>query len=130
MNLCLQGKVVIVTGGASGIGESICKKLAGEGAIPCILDHSEKNMKKVAREIKQKYGIDAFSVLTELTDPSVCKDSIDKIFFKFGRIDGLVNNAGINDGVGLENGNYEKFVASLDKNVGHYFTTAHYVYRL
>jgi L-fucose dehydrogenase len=74
-------------------------------------------MKKVLGDIKKKYGIDAFSVLTELTDPLACKASIDKILFKFGRIDGLVNNAGINDGVGLENGNYKKFVAPLDKNV-------------
>jgi len=127
MNLHLDEKVVIVTGGASGIGESICKKLSEEGAIPCILDHNEKNMEKIVREIKQQYGIDAFSVLTELTNPSACKDSIDKILFKFGRINGLVNNAGINDGVGLENGNSEKFIASLDKNVGHYFTIANYV---
>jgi L-fucose dehydrogenase len=126
MNLNLLEKVIIVTGGASGIGESICKKLAEEGAFPCILDYNEKNTEKVVKEIKQKYGIDAFSVLTELTNPSACKDAIDSILFKFGRIDGLVNNAGINDGVGLEKGNYEKFVASLDKNVGHYFTVTHY----
>jgi|SRR5665647_270888 len=126
MNLYLQGKVIIVTGGASGIGESICKQLAEEGATPCILDNNEKNMEKVVTAIKQQYGIDAFFVFTELTDPHACKDAIDKILFKFGRIDGLVNNAGINDGVGLEDGNYEKFIASLDKNVGHYFAIANY----
>ncbi len=127
MNLHLQNKIIIVTGGASGIGESICKKLAEEKAIPCILDHSEKNMKDVVSEIKQQYGIDAFSILTELTSPIACKDSIEKILLKFGRIDGLVNNAGLNDGVGLENGNYEKFIDSLKRNVGHYYTMANYV---
>jgi L-fucose dehydrogenase len=126
MNLCLQKKVIIVSGGASGIGESICKKLAEEGAIPCILDHDEKKMQNVVREIQQQYGVEAFSALTELIDPNACKDSIDKILLKFGRIDGLVNNAGLNDGVGLENGNYDKFVASLDRNVGHYYTLANF----
>lgn len=126
MNLYLQNKVIIVSGGASGIGESICKKLAEEGAIPCILDRNETRMENVVKEIKQQYSIDAFSALTELTDPNACKISIERILLKFGRIDGLVNNAGLNDGVGLENGNYDKFLASLEKNVGHYFTLANY----
>ena len=127
MNLYLREKVIIVTGGASGIGESICKKLAEEGAIPCILDKSKKNMERIADEITQQYGINAFLVFTELTDIHSCKSAIDSILLKFGRIEGLVNNAGINDGVSLEDGNYEKFIASLNKNVGHYFTIANYV---
>ena len=126
MNLYLQNKIIIVTGGASGIGESISKKLSEEGATPCILDRDKKKMQDVVTEIKEQYGIDAFSAVVELTDPRACKDSIDKILLKFGRIDGLVNNAGLNDGVGLENGNYDKFVASLDTNVGHYYTMANY----
>lgn len=126
MNLHLQNKIIIVTGGASGIGESICKKLAEEGSIPCIFDRNEKNMENVVKEIKQQSGINAFSILTELVDPIACQHSIDKVISKFGRIDGLVNNAGLNDGVGLEKGNYDKFVASLDTNVAHYYTMANY----
>lgn len=45
---------------------------------------------------------------------------------KFGRIDGLVNNAGVNDSVGLENGNYELFMSSLHKNLVHYYLLAHF----
>lgn len=45
---------------------------------------------------------------------------------QFGRIDGLVNNAGVNDGVNLEHGSYEGFVASLHKNLVHYYLMAHY----
>ena len=126
MNLHLNNKIIIVTGGASGIGESICMKLAEEGAIPCILDRSETNMHSITKKIKVKYQIEPFFELTELTDLAACKSSIDKILLKFGRIDGLVNNAGLNDGVGLENGNYDKFVASLDTNVVHYYTMAKY----
>lgn len=125
MNLQLKGKIVIVTGGASGIGESISKKLAEEEAVPCILDRDQTNMERVVREIKERYAVEAFSLLTELTDPSACQNSINRVLSVMGRIEGLVNNAGINDGVGLQNGDYEKFVASLSKNVGHYFTIAH-----
>lgn len=127
MNLYLQEKVIIVTGGASGIGESICMKLAEEGAIPCILDNNKKRSVEVVTEIANQFNVNAFFCLTELTDVNSCRDAIGKILLKFGRIDGLVNNAGINDGVGLETGNYEAFIASLDRNVGHYFTIAHYV---
>jgi L-fucose dehydrogenase len=122
MDLCLQGKVIIVTGGASGIGESICRKLAAEGAIPCIIDRNAQNLERMAAQIGQRYGSNVFTVLTELTDSNSCKEAIHQIQLKFGRIDGLVNNAGVNDGVGLESGSYEKFIASLNNNVGHYFT--------
>ena len=52
--------------------------------------------------------------------------AVEKVIAEFGRIDGVVNNAGVNDGVGLENGNYESFIASLHKNLVHYFLIAHY----
>lgn len=124
MNLHLNNSVIVVSGGASGVGEGICKKLAEEGAIPCVLDRNEKRLQNVIEEIKQRYGVDAFPVVTELTDEKECRNSIEKVLQKYGKVNGLVNNAGLNDGVGLENGSYEKFVASLDLNVGHYYTLA------
>ena len=124
MNLHLANNVFVVSGGASGIGENICKKLAEEGAIPCILDRNEKRMQNVSGEIEEKYGIEAFPVVTELTDQKDCRNSIEKVFRKYGKVNGLVNNAGLNEGVGLENGSYDKFVASLDLNVGHCYTLA------
>lgn len=127
MDLHLKNNVFIVSGGASGIGENICKKLAEEGAIPCIFDRNEKRMQDVSREIKEKYGIEAFPLVTELTDQKDCRNSIEKVLQKYEKVNGLVNNAGLNDGVGLENGSYEKFVASLDLNVGHYYALAHYL---
>jgi L-fucose dehydrogenase len=124
MDLKLREKIIIVTGGASGIGEGICRKLAEEGAIPCILDRDEHNTLRVVAGIGREYGIAAFYHLLDLTDVTACEEAIAQVLAKFRRIDGLVNNAGINDGVGLANGTYEKFVRSLDRNVGHYFTIA------
>jgi NAD(P)-dependent dehydrogenase (short-subunit alcohol dehydrogenase family) len=123
MDLELQKKVVIVTGGASGIGESICKRIAEEGGIPCVLDHNTASLERVENEIKMK-GSDCFSVHTELTEIQSCENAINRISNEFGRIDGLVNNAGLNDGVSLENGDYKKFINSLNINVTHYFTLA------
>jgi L-fucose dehydrogenase len=124
MDLRLRDKVIIVTGGASGIGEGICRKLAHEGAIPCILDRDESNTLRVVTEIDREYGIACYYHLMDLTDAITCEGAIVRILAKFGKIDGLVNNAGINDGVGLGDGTYEKFVGSLDRNVGHYFSVA------
>jgi len=124
MDLELQKKVIIVTGGASGIGESICNKIADEGGIPCILDHNPESLARVGNDIKIKGGR-YFSVNVELTEIESCKNAIAKISSEYGRIDGIVNNAGLNDGVSLENGDYNKFINSLNTNVTHYFTIAH-----
>jgi len=125
MDLQLKNKIIIVSGGAKGIGEGIVKILAAEGALPVIIGRSEEdNLKTVA--IIEAAGGKAFQVIAELTDPMQCEQSIKIISDKFGKIDGLVNNAGVNDGVGLEHGDYNSFVASLHKNLIHYYLLAHF----
>jgi L-fucose dehydrogenase len=122
MDLQLKEKVIIVSGGAKGIGEGIVKVLAAEGAIPVIIGRSEEDNLKVVNELGGK----AAHVVAELTDPTQCESSVKAVIAKYGRIDGLVNNAGVNDGVGLEKGNYEQFIASLHKNLVHYYLLAHF----
>ncbi|MBL0255493.1 MAG: SDR family oxidoreductase [Chitinophagaceae bacterium] len=125
MDLQLNNKIILVSGGAKGIGEGIVKILAAEGALPVIIGRSEEdNLKTVA--IIEAAGGKAFQVIAELTDPMQCEQSIKIISDKFGKIDGLVNNAGVNDGVGLEHGDYNSFVASLHKNLIHYYLLAHF----
>jgi len=123
MDLQLKDKVVIVTGGAKGIGEGIVQTLAAEGAIPVIVGRNAADNQKVVDELASK-GFKSFQVAAELTQPEASKNAVDAVLQEFGRIDGLVNNAGVNDGVGLENGNYEDFIASLHKNVVHYYLMA------
>jgi L-fucose dehydrogenase len=117
--------VIIVTGGATGIGEGIVKVLAREGAIPVIVGRNEDDNRKLMNEITTD-GRQAFQVVAELTDPAECKKAVEAVIAKFNRIDGVVNNAGVNDGVGLENGNYEKFIESLHKNLVHYYLVVHH----
>lgn len=125
MDLQLKDKVVMVTGGAKGIGEGIVRALAKEGAIPVIVGRNEQDNLKLANDIIASGG-QVFQVSAELTKPDDVAKAVDLVLEKFGRIDGLVNNAGVNDGVGLESGNYDKFVESLHKNVIHYYLMAHH----
>ena len=125
MDLKLQNKVVIVTGGAKGIGEGIVQVLASEGAIPVIVGRNAADNQKVVDALAAE-GKESFQVAAELTRPEESENAVNAVLAKYGRIDGLVNNAGVNDGVGLENGTYEGFIASLHKNVVHYYLMAHY----
>ncbi|WP_291870513.1 SDR family oxidoreductase [Maribacter sp.] len=126
MDLQLKDKVILVTGGSKGIGNSICNLLAKEGAIPVIIGRNKKNVVDAVKVIED-FGGKAFYAFAELTDPDQCKEAVKQTIDKFGRIDGLVNNAGVNDGVGLENGNHEDFVESINRNLTHYYLMAHYV---
>jgi NAD(P)-dependent dehydrogenase (short-subunit alcohol dehydrogenase family) len=125
MDLLLKDKVIIVSGGAKGIGEGISRVLAGEGAIPFIIGRNEQDNKTAVAEIEAAGG-KALQFAAELTLPEECERAVKAVMDKAGRIDGLVNNAGVNDGVGLASGNYEAFMASLHKNVVHYYLLAHY----
>jgi NAD(P)-dependent dehydrogenase (short-subunit alcohol dehydrogenase family) len=122
MDLLLTDKVIIVTGGAKGIGEGIVEVLAREGAIPVIVGRSEEDNQKAL----DKIGGKGLHVVAELTRPEDCQRAVEAVLATYGRIDGLVNNAGVNDGVGLERGSYDAFIASLHKNLVHYYLMAHH----
>ena len=123
MDLKLQEKIILVTGGSKGIGHAISHVLAADGAIPFIVSRDEKSILQTKEEIEKKGGKCAFAI-AELTDPEQCKKAVEKAISLHGTLHGLVNNAGVNDGVGLENGNAEDFVLSLKKNVVHYYVMA------
>jgi L-fucose dehydrogenase len=122
MDLNLKDKIIIVTGGAKGIGAGIVKVLAAEGAIPVIIGRNADDSEAMLKEIGGK----GFAVAAELTDPNECKKAVDETIKKIGRIDGVVNNAGVNDGVGIETGDYSTFIASLHKNLVHYYLIVHH----
>jgi L-fucose dehydrogenase len=125
MDLQLKNKVIIVTGGAKGIGEGIVRMLIAEGAIPVIVGRNENDNLQLVNEFKIS-DAEIFQVAAELNEPGESERAINAVMGKYGRIEGLVNNAGQNDGVGLENGTYERFMESLHRNLIHYYLMAHF----
>ncbi len=117
MDLHLKDKVVIVTGGASGIGAAITEVLAEEGARPVIFARRDPDADWLS-----KTGAEFETV--ELSDDAACARAVDAVRARHGAIHGLVNNAGANDGVGLDKGP-DAFRASLNQNLVHYYTLVH-----
>ena len=125
MDLLLNDKVIIVTGGAKGIGLGIAKVLAAERSQVVIVGRNEKDNIAAVNSIADTGG-KAFSFVAELSIPQECEQVVNDICKQHGRIDGVVNNAGVNDGVGLEGGDYAGFIKSLHANLIHYYLVAHY----
>lgn len=123
MELNLRDKVVIVTGGGAGIGGAISMALASEGAIPLILARSPLAADFEQQLLDVQARARFFQV--ELADTAACQAAVEASISEFGALHGLVNNAGVNDNVGLDAGP-EAFVASLERNLIHYYTMAHY----
>lgn len=121
MDLELKGKVVVVTGGAKGIGEAIVRAASGEGAIPVIVDRDVE-----AGNLLHSQLPDSELVIAELASAESCYAAVDHTTKKFGKIDALVNNAGVNDKIGLEHGSPKQYVESLERNLLHYYNMAHF----
>ncbi len=92
--LSLEGKVALVTGGARGIGKEIALRFAREGADIAICDVNLEETEKIAKEI-QKTGKQCLAFKTDVTDSKDVQVTIDKILDKLGKLDILINNAGI-----------------------------------
>jgi L-fucose dehydrogenase len=125
MNLDLENKVFLITGGGSGIGAAIVQQLAEEGAIPVIIDKNEAASKKVIQDISAK-GKKGDYIIKDLSKKENCEAGVLYTIKKYNRLDGIINNAGANDSVGLETGNPDAFVASFHRNLFHYYYMVHY----
>jgi L-fucose dehydrogenase len=120
MDLHLKNKVVLITGGASGIGAAIARSVGQEGGTPVVVDCDSEAIQKQESEFRD-LEIQADWVAADLCQLENCQSSVARTTEKFGRLDALVNNAGINDRVGLENGTPAQFQTSLERNLLHYF---------
>ena len=121
MDLQLKDKVVLITGGAKGIGAAIVRTVAAEGAIPVVVDRDADAGKKTQSALPGSKVI-----VGDLTSPEFCKSAVEQAIRQCGRLDALVNNAGVNDKIGLEHGSPAQFVESLQRNLLHYYNLAHY----
>ena len=125
MDLDLKDKVVLITGGASGIGAAIVRAVIREAAAAVIVDRSAELANDLQTELQAGEGR-VHVIAGDLTAAENCKKAVDQTLQHFGRLDALVNNAGVNDRVGLERGNPADYVASLKRNLLHYYNMAHY----
>ncbi len=125
MDLELKDKVVLVTGGAKGIGAAIVRACAAEGAVPVIVDRDIDAATQLHLELRVAGAANEF-VAAELAQAQACAAAIQQVAMDFGRIDALVNNAALNDKVGLEHGSPRRFVESLEVNLMPYYNMAHY----
>ena len=87
----LEGKVALVTGGGSGIGEAISHRFADEGATVIVVDINDVPAKQVATDI----GPSAHAEVADVSDPDSVRELIDRVVKEHGRLDIAVNNAGI-----------------------------------
>ncbi len=125
MDLGLNDHVVLITGGAKGIGAAITQASIREGAIPVVVDKDQAACEKLFAELKLAPGRGHY-VIADLQTAENCVKAVEETVRTFSRINALINNAGVNDGVGLEHGSPEKFVASLELNLLHYYNMTHF----
>ncbi|HAB18164.1 MAG TPA: SDR family oxidoreductase [Verrucomicrobiota bacterium] len=119
MNLGLQDRVVLVTGGAQGIGAATVRAFAEEGAKVVLVD---RQVEAAAALAKERPAIHL--IVGDLTEESLCTRAVNETVERFGQLDVLVNNAGVNDSVGLE-ASPAQFMASLRLNLLPAYTLTH-----
>lgn len=125
MDLHLKDKVVLITGGAQGIGGAISEACNAEGAIPVMVNRDAEAVQQFADRLR-KQGARCELLTIELREPESCRHAVEETLRRYGRIDALVNNAGANDKVGLEHGTPDGFIESVQRNLWHYYSMAHY----
>lgn len=125
MDLGLKDHVILVTGGASGIGQAITRACLAEGARVLVLTRISEGVEEFMQEMQDHY-LPCELRVTELDDPEHCRSAVEYLRERYGRLDALVNNAGFNDGVGLENGSIDGFQRSLSLNLLHCYALAHH----
>jgi L-fucose dehydrogenase len=125
VDLGLKDSVIVVTGGASGIGAAISRACLDEGAQVVILSRVSAGVEEFLAELRSADR--PFEFLdVELEDPQKCRQAIEHVSTRYGQLYGLVNNAGVNDSVGLETGDPKRFEESLRRNLLHCYSLAHY----
>ncbi len=130
MDRILQGQIAIVTGGAQGLGEAICRRLAREGAHLVVADLNLKGAQRVAADIVAQTDRRAIPVQVDVTDEPQVVAMVDRAVAEFGRLDVLVSNAGILIAEPIEEFPADKWQAVINVNLFGYFLCAKHAARV
>ena len=130
----MQGRVVIVTGAAKGIGRHASHTLAKAGAKVVLADADAERLRKTLGEV-QKLGAEALAVPTDVRDEKDVRQLVFKVADRFGQIDALINDAGIvphfNWGIPrwprVRNLSYDFWNSVIQTNLGGTFLCSKYV---
>jgi len=122
----IKGKVAVVSGASSGLGADAAKGYAQSGANVALLARREEKLQALAEDLKQ-YGIDVFIHRCDVTDEESVKAAIDAVAEHFGRIDILLNNAGVAVRGGVHNLSVEDWDKSMNTNVKGIYLVSKYV---
>ena len=91
----IEGKIAVITGASSGIGEATAEKLAENGAKLVLAARREERLKDLKNKLEEDFDTEVLVVPTDVTDRSAVKNLVDQTVDRFGRLDILVNNAGL-----------------------------------
>ena len=92
----LSGKIIVITGAAGLLGKKHAEVIAAFGGTPILIDLSQKKLDLISEHLNKKFRTDAVGYKLDITNEKDVQDLSNKIFIKFGKVDGLVNNASNN----------------------------------
>ncbi|MFT5490230.1 MAG: L-fucose dehydrogenase [Limisphaerales bacterium] len=125
MNLQLEGKTALVSGGAKGIGASVARLFREEGARVVVVDRDVAAGETLASELEKGGSESVLFVEADLSREADCRKAVEETVGKFGGLDVLVNNAGFNDAVSLDRPPAD-FAASLNLNLVSAYSLTHF----
>ena len=92
----LDGKVVVITGATGLLGRKHAEAVACYGGTPILLDLSQQTVDDFSNELNEKYKVNSIGFAIDITNESAIENNVGQLIKKFGKIDGLVNNASNN----------------------------------
>ena len=122
----IKGKVAVISGASSGLGADAAIGYAKNGANVALLARREDKLQALAEDLKQ-YGVDVFTHRCDVTDEESVKEAVDAVAKHFGRIDILLNNAGVAVRGGVHNMSAEDWDKSMNTNVKGIFLVSKYI---
>jgi len=122
----IKGKVAVISGASSGLGADAARGYAENGANVALLARREDKLQVLAEELKQ-YGVDVFTHRCDVTDEDSVKTAVEAVFDHFGKLDILLNNAGVAVRGGVHNMSVEDWNKSMDTNVKGVYLVSKYV---